>query len=207
MIGALLRGPVNVFGVLAVDFRSVRGFLVSWCQAISTLSFARALISGFSEFLRPQVLYASNAWHKSPQGEAGEKSIHPGLIRGLLGGLVNVLLKGNRLKGNRFLNPAPIAPSSARGWRGVNTLRLEGLVFAADRQDRLNSADVLDTQRFPPGGTPGYTTATLRGLWTPAVDTTISAGVENAFDEAYRIHGSGQNEPGVNFVFGFERKF
>jgi len=92
-------------------------------------------------------------------------------------------------------------------WQVCDTVRLEGLVYAADRQDRLNSADVLDTQRIPPGGTPGYTTATFRGLWTPDLKTTISAGVENAFDEAYRIHGSGQNEPGVNFVFGFERKF
>ena len=92
-------------------------------------------------------------------------------------------------------------------WRLSDQLRLEGLVYAAGDESRLNSSDLLDTQRIPPGGTPGFTTATFRGLWTPDEKTSISAGVENAFDEDYRIHGSGINEPGVNLVLGFEKLF
>jgi hemoglobin/transferrin/lactoferrin receptor protein len=92
-------------------------------------------------------------------------------------------------------------------WEVGERLTLEGLVFAAAREDRLSAADARDVQRFVPGGTPGYTTATFRGLWRPAADLTISAGVENAFNEPYRIHGSGLNEPGTNVFFGFERTF
>jgi hemoglobin/transferrin/lactoferrin receptor protein len=30
----------------------------------------------------------------------------------------------------------------------------------------------------------------------------VSCGVENLGDEDYRIHGSGQNEPGLSGIFG-----
>jgi hemoglobin/transferrin/lactoferrin receptor protein len=120
---------------------------------------------------------------------------------------------------NAFPTSAPLAveepisrlmPTQGFGgvrWQLCDSVSLEGLVFAAGDEDRLSSGDRLDTQRMVPGGTPGYTTATFRGIWTPDAWTTISVGVENAFDEDYRIHGSGQNEPGVNGVFAFERKF
>lgn len=35
----------------------------------------------------------------------------------------------------------------------------------------------------------------------------VTSGVENLFDKAYRAHGSGQNEPGVNFYIGTEIVF
>lgn len=92
-------------------------------------------------------------------------------------------------------------------WAPCEKLNLEALVHIADRQDRLSASDLLDTQRFITDGTPGYTTATFRAVWTPVDRLLITAGVENAFDEAYRIHGSGQNEPGVNFIFGLEKSF
>jgi hemoglobin/transferrin/lactoferrin receptor protein len=75
------------------------------------------------------------------------------------------------------------------------------------RGDRLNTEDTLDTQRIPPGGTPSYWLATLRGGWEVRDNVLLTGAVENMIDEEYRAHGSGQNEPGVNFVFGAEIRF
>jgi hemoglobin/transferrin/lactoferrin receptor protein len=84
---------------------------------------------------------------------------------------------------------------------------LEGNVQIVDRQDRLSASDIRDTQRIPPGGTPGYTVATVRGGWRVNDLLTLTAAVENFTDESYRIHGSGVNEPGTNFIFGAQMRF
>lgn len=107
---------------------------------------------------------------------------------------VSRLLPFTGLAGLRYDNP------SRRWW-------LEGNVQITDRADRLSAGDRADTQRIPPGGTPGYTLATVRGGWRATDNLTLTAGVENIFDEDYRIHGSGVNEPGVNFIFGAELRF
>jgi hemoglobin/transferrin/lactoferrin receptor protein len=77
----------------------------------------------------------------------------------------------------------------------------------AEKQDRLSSGDKLDTQRIPVGGTPGYAVFNLRAGWNPCRFASIVAAVENLTDEDYRIHGSGLNEPGRNFVLTAEMKF
>jgi len=88
-------------------------------------------------------------------------------------------------------------PAGRPGW-------LEALVTVAGEADRLSPSDRNDTQRIPPGGTPGYVVATVRGGLEIRDDLTLSAAVENITDEDYRIHGSGQNEPGTNFVIGLD---
>ena len=85
------------------------------------------------------------------------------------------------------------APETSAGW-------VEGQVSYAARQDTLSTRDATDTDRIPPGGTPSYTVATLRGGWQLSPELGISAALENLFDVDYRIHGSGVNEPGRNFV-------
>ncbi len=84
---------------------------------------------------------------------------------------------------------------------------VEGLITVFDDGDRLNTRDTRDTQRIPPGGTPGYWLATIRSGWRVCDGFLLTGGVENLFDEAYRVHGSGQNEPGVNAFVGAEIKF
>ena len=84
---------------------------------------------------------------------------------------------------------------------------VEGLITAFDDADRLNTGDKRDTQRIPPGGTPGYWLATIRSGWQVSDGVLLTGGVENLFDKAYRAHGSGQNEPGVNAFIGAEIKF
>jgi outer membrane receptor protein involved in Fe transport len=65
--------------------------------------------------------------------------------------------------------------------------RLE--LLSAGKQNRLSSGDISDS-RIPDGGTPGWTLLNLRaGYNWKWFD--ISGGLNNIFDEAYRMHGSG----------------
>ncbi|MEI7900480.1 MAG: TonB-dependent receptor, partial [bacterium] len=78
---------------------------------------------------------------------------------------------------------------------------------ASAQEDRLTAADKTDTQRIPPGGTPGYAVTDLRCGWRLKQGVSIVASVENVLDKDYRIHGSGSNEPGRNFILSAEYRF
>ena len=78
---------------------------------------------------------------------------------------------------------------------------------AAERADDLNTRDRGDSQRIPPDGTPGYTVLSARAGYEFNDHFSVIAGVENFNDEAYRAHGSGQNEPGANFILSASLKF
>ncbi len=84
------------------------------------------------------------------------------------------------------------------------TEQLDAQVLLADE---LSSRDRADVQRIPPGGTPGYAIWTVRGGWDLGERRTLSAAVENLTDEDYRIHGSGLNQPGRNFVASMQIRF
>jgi hemoglobin/transferrin/lactoferrin receptor protein len=88
-------------------------------------------------------------------------------------------------------------PSWSRVW-------IQGEVSIVDREDRLSGANRVDTQRIPPAGTPGWVVSSLRmgGRLTRWLDASVA--IENVFDEPYRVHGSGVNEPGLNLVGAFE---
>ncbi len=83
----------------------------------------------------------------------------------------------------------------------------EASVTMARGQDRLSLGDAADTQRIPPGGTHGYTVYTVRAGWRPCERVDIFAACENLTNEDYRIHGSGINEPGTNFVLATKLSF
>ena len=76
----------------------------------------------------------------------------------------------------------------------------EAVVDVAEKADRLSADDERDTQRIPPGGTPGYSVLALRGGFTVMDYLQLTVALENITDEDYRIHGSGVNEPGRNLV-------
>jgi hemoglobin/transferrin/lactoferrin receptor protein len=84
---------------------------------------------------------------------------------------------------------------------------VEALVTIADGQDRLSVTDTTDTQRIPPGGTPGFTIYTLRGGYRFSEHAELTASVENISDKDYRAHGSGSNEAGTNLVAGLVVEF
>ncbi len=86
-------------------------------------------------------------------------------------------------------------------------IRIETAVTKAEKQDQLTAADKLDTQRIPPGGTPGYTIWSLKANWSPSQQVSVTGGIENITDESYRIHGSGVIEAGRNFVVSASFRF
>lgn len=91
-------------------------------------------------------------------------------------------------------------PSGQRFWA-------EAEVAAAEKADKLSSGDKRDTQRIPPGGTPGYVIGTLRGGVQATDALSITLALENVTDEDYRIHGSGLNEPGRQLVVSAQYAF
>ncbi|MHC4473315.1 MAG: TonB-dependent receptor [Planctomycetota bacterium] len=95
---------------------------------------------------------------------------------------------------------------------GVRYRSDEGLLAVvrarmADRADRLSPRDEADTQRIPPGGTPGYTAFDAEVSYRLAPRSSVGLAVENIANRAYRVHGSGQNEPGRNIVLTLEVGF
>jgi len=74
----------------------------------------------------------------------------------------------------------------------------------ADKADHLSTRNRADLERIPPGGTPSYEVYNLRAGADLGNGVRISAALENILDEDYRIHGSGQNEPGRNFIISAE---
>ena len=85
------------------------------------------------------------------------------------------------------------------GW--LDRARVQ-LVFADD-QEELHPQDVSDP-RIDPDGTAGWgrVDLSLGGPLGPQGSASWFAGVENIFDNAYRIHSSGFDAPGRGLVFG-----
>ncbi|MBM4019475.1 MAG: TonB-dependent receptor [Planctomycetes bacterium] len=77
----------------------------------------------------------------------------------------------------------------------------------AGRQDRLSADDMRDTSRIPPGGTPPYAVLSMRTGYRVTKNVDVTFAIENVTNEDYRIHGSGINEPGRNFILGVEMRF
>ena len=82
-----------------------------------------------------------------------------------------------------------------------------GTPYAASCDEAQRLGDKADTQRIPAGGTPGYAVTDLRCGWRVKKGLSIVASVENVLDKDYRIHGSGSNEPGRNFVLSVDYRF
>ena len=77
----------------------------------------------------------------------------------------------------------------------------------AGRQDRLSGDDMRDPSRIPPDGTPGYAVLSMRTGYRMTKNVDVTFAIENVTNQDYRIHGSGINEPGRNFILGVEMRF
>jgi hemoglobin/transferrin/lactoferrin receptor protein len=103
---------------------------------------------------------------------------------------------------------APLTGTAQLRWQARDgRFWVEGRAIVADRQDRLSSADMLDTQRIPPDGTPGYAIFGIHAGARVNDCLTIFGGIDNVTDENYRIHGSGSQEPGFSAILGAELRF
>ena len=89
----------------------------------------------------------------------------------------------------------------------VHRVWIETIGRGAVKADKLSTRDMSDTSRIPPGGTPGYAILSLRVGWRPQEWISLVFAIENLFDKSYRVHGSGQNMPGRNFVFSVSFDF
>lgn len=101
----------------------------------------------------------------------------------------------------------PLTGHLGARWEKKGACWIESVVTLADRADKLSTSDKRDTERIPPGGTPGYIVWDLRTGWHVSDNATLSLALENVTDEDYRIHGSGINEPGRNLVVAADLKF
>ena len=77
----------------------------------------------------------------------------------------------------------------------------------AEKADKLSSGDKSDTERIPPGGTPAYTVVNLSAGAAINEHLDVVVGLDNIFNEAYRSHGSGSNEPGRGVNVGLTARF
>lgn len=103
---------------------------------------------------------------------------------------------------------APLMGSVSMRWSHPNDrFWIEGRVSAAATADKLSNNDQGDTQRIPIGGTPSHVIGSLYAGWQATDDILLTAAVENLTDEVYRVHGSGQNEAGVNLILGAKFSF
>ena len=93
-----------------------------------------------------------------------------------------------------------VEPRNGRFWA-------ETVVVHAEDADKLSFSDQRDTSRVPPGGTPSYTVWHFRSGFQISDDTSLTLLLENITDVDYRIHGSGLNRPGRNFILGFATTF
>ncbi len=84
---------------------------------------------------------------------------------------------------------------------------IEWVATLADAADDLSTRDALDTQRIPPGGTPGYLVMSIRSGWELRQGLNLTVSLENLTNESYRTHGSGQNEPGISLNVGVDWEF
>lgn len=80
-------------------------------------------------------------------------------------------------------------------------------VFAVGKANDLSLKDKTDSSRIPSNGTPGFVLFGLRGGRSISDHTTITLAAENLGDIDYRIHGSGLNGPGRNFIFSLAHSF
>jgi hemoglobin/transferrin/lactoferrin receptor protein len=71
---------------------------------------------------------------------------------------------------------------------------------AAAKADKLSATNRADTERIPLGGTPSYAVLHLRAGLSVNDHLSINGAIENLTNAEYRNHGSGLNQPGLNFV-------
>ncbi len=75
------------------------------------------------------------------------------------------------------------------------------------KQDKLSPGDEKDTDRIPPGGTPGYYLLNVGGSCPLGDGSSVSLQVQNVTNRDWRVHGSGLNGPGTNVVLTLTVRF
>jgi hemoglobin/transferrin/lactoferrin receptor protein len=105
---------------------------------------------------------------------------------------------------------APLAGCTALRWQTSDKkMFVEFTNQAVAREDRLTYSESRggDTQRVPPQGTPGYYVAGIRAGWQVCEYANMGVAIDNLLDTDYRVHASGNNEAGRNFIISLDMRF
>jgi len=120
----------------------------------------------------------------------------------------DVILPGGEVVREPASRMAPLQAYGGFRWQQTGQLKwFEAWFWAVDNQDQLSLKDETDTERIPPGGTPGYTIFGISAGMQLQENVTLSASLENIGDVDYRVHGSGVNGPGRNFILTVDVAF
>ena len=102
----------------------------------------------------------------------------------------------NEKTGDQLSKVPPLNGMAGIHWGPNDKFYAEVYCMMANDQDDLSIDDRNDTQRNPPGGTPGYVTYNARLGYRISENLKLGLTFENLSDEYYRVHGSGQNGAG-----------
>lgn len=91
-------------------------------------------------------------------------------------------------------------PQNSNWWAEFSAL-------AVSKADKLSLKDETDGSRIPKDGTPSYLTFGIRGSRKLTKNSSLYIGIENLSDEDYRVHGSGLNGSGRNFIVSLSNRF
>ena len=95
----------------------------------------------------------------------------------------------------------PIQAKFTTHYKPVGSNWSSALSFlAASKADNLSLKDETDVTRIPSNGTPGYFLTNIYGNYDISDSSSISLALENIGDIDYRVHGSGLNGAGRNFI-------
>ena len=72
--------------------------------------------------------------------------------------------------------------------------------LAVSKANDLSLKDETDSTRIPGEGTPSYFLTNIYGNYDISESSSISLAMENIGDVDYRVHGSGLNGAGRNFI-------
>ena len=89
----------------------------------------------------------------------------------------------------------------------ISSLFIEVWAWNMSDADKLSFRDKTDTQRIPPGGTPGFTIFGVSGGVKINENSKWTIAIENLTNKNYRVHGSGVNSSGFNVITAYTISF
>jgi len=188
----------------------------------------RAEISLFYTVIRDQIIrFPTGATNDAGEFEVAKSNVGDGYVYGIeaagsyrVGRGFTVFANGTFLEGKVDTFPTsgqmvvrdyisrlmPLTVKVGVRWDSPDErIFVELVSIMADKADKLSLRDAGDTERIPPGGTPGYGVVHVRAGWQADDRTLVTGAIENILDKSYRVHGSGHNMPGLNVVFSITR--
>lgn len=185
----------RAFGTLAVFRTDLRDLIDR----------VRSVFEGSPVFDGQQVYQRANIGRAYIHGIEGEFEWQTSADLGLFGNLTYTY--GQQTTTNQPVRRIPPAHGTVGGrWQVSGRLSTQAVLRFAGKQDRLAPGD-LDDHRIARGGTPGWRVLDAHGRYGLTRQILVVGGVQNIFDEAYRVHGSGIDGPGRSPWMGATIRF